>query len=325
MTEFEKERSTIIADTFALTDYFSDISQDIEELPVPSYMIGMDEKTYAQFVLTVDLSFKLYVLHHTETANELEKLGNLMEILYDCKLICADDQKLKLCFSGTVCQLKLAYPLIPLYDDLLIELRNFFWRIISKKRKENGANPLNLFHLSMRLNDYIAGCSLALQRCIKTISAQKERAIESHPQWDKIKPIFEMYAKELKTNPNAKFGVYFHGKQSDRLEGILREIGEWSEAQVDKETNYVESESKVSERNYKRWKANFDRWYKRNYKEGREEQFVDCFEKYLWNRVTTLDILKSMSSYIDIKEGVAGQDCIKTIRDFVLDLSQRVK
>lgn len=325
MKTFEEERNGVIIDTFALTDYFSDISSDVEEIPVPSYVIGFDKGAYSQLVLIIDLSFKLYVLHNTKTEEDLKKLEFIAGMLYDFKYICENDQKLKLTFSWTISQLKLAYPLIPLNDDLLLELAYFFWRLIREEDAENRPNPLNLFHLSMRLNDYIAGCGISLLQCMKTISAQKERSIESHPHWDKIEPIFKAYAKELETNPQAKFGVYFYGEQQGRLEGVLREIREWSEAETDKATNYVESESKVSERNYKRWKANFDRWYKRNSKGGKEEQLVACFKKYLWNRVATLDIIKSMSSYIDIREGIPTQENQTILRDLALQLSCKLK
>ena len=156
-------------------------------------------------------------------------------------------------------------------------------------------------------------------QCMKALRAQKERSIESHPQWDKIKPVFEAYAKELETNPKAKFGVYFHGKQADRLEGILRGIREWNDA-----IKY-ESESKASERNYKRWKANFNRWYERNSQEGRVQQLVAAFEKSFWKRTRTEKTVQSITKHLNLQNEKFDSTVLDEFKKLSMELSQKLQ
>lgn len=297
------------------TDYFLDFNLETPEKYFPDYLKSLSENPALQAILLADISFKLYILHHTKTENDVQKLRAYTEILMAFRELWPDP-KLKHSFDLVIYQLKIAYPVLE-DDKVLHDIRDFFWGIIEKDSER--CNPVNLFLLSMRLCNYLAENSVAMVQCMKALRAQKERSIESHPQWDKIKPVFEAYAKELETNPKAKFGVYFHGKQADRLEGILRGIGEWNDAIKD------ESESKASERNYKRWKANFNRWYERNSQEGRVQQLVAAFEKSFWKRTRTEKTVQSITKHLNLQNEKFDSTVIDEFKKLSMELSQKLQ
>ena len=303
------------------SDFFLDLDTKTPESVIPDHLKGNSIDPFIVANLLADVSFKLYILYNTKTEEDVQKLVAYAELLEAFKKF-SPKPILKTHFRTVIFQLKMAYPVLE-KDTVIHEIRDFFWAILNKDSEH--CNPLTLFSLSMRLCNLLAENGVAMSQCMKVLQAQKERSIESHPDWNKIEPIFKAYAKELETNPVAKFGVYFYGKQADRLEGILREIGEWSKANTDKETNYVESESKVSERNYKRWKANFDRWYKRNYKGGKEQQLISIFKQSFWKKTAASEIMLSLQKQLHIpEEGVTLTD-FEEFRSFSVELSRKLQ
>ena len=321
METFEEEKKAVIAQAFDLNDHFYNLKLKKDDIKIPDYLPKYSDDFLNDYFMLTDISFKQYVLHHTNTEEELNNLKAYCNLLHVFELL-YDTPEYHEQIYIILFLIKNTYPVLG-NDPVLIELSNYFYNFYRGAKEE--LNPLRLFAFAVRLCNHSVENNTAIQRSIKPLDAQKEKSIESHPQWNKIKPIFQAYAKELETNPNAKFGVYFHGKQPDRLEGILREIGEWSEAQVDKETNYVEPDSKVSERNYKRWKANFDRWNERRPKGDKEQQLADYFEKTIWKSVDSKDIIKSMQNRLGIQEEMNNAEVMEKVSQFLSDCLQKSK
>lgn len=319
MKTFEEEKKAVIAQAFDLNDYFYNLKIKKDDIEIPDYLPKYSDDSLNDIFMLSDVSFKQYVLHHTNTEEALNNLKAYCNLLHVFELLYDTPEYHEQIYIILVL-IKNTYPVLG-NDLVLIELSNYFYNYYHGSKEE--LNPLRLFAFAVRLSNHLVESNTAIQREIKTWKAHEARSIESRPYWNKIKPIFQAYAEALETNPNAQFGVYFYGKQADRLEGILRETGEWSEAKIDKETNCLEPESKMYERNYKQWKTNFDRWNKRRHNGDEEQQLVDNFEKTLWNYVDSKDIIKSLQNHLNIQEEMKNTEIMEKSKLFLSDFLQK--
>lgn len=321
MKTFEEEKKAVIAQAFDLNDHFYNLKINKDDIEIPAFLPKYSDNSLNDLFMISDISFKQYVLHHTNTEEELNNLKAYCNLLHVFELL-YDTPEYHEQIYIILFLIKNTYPVLG-NDPVLIELSNYFYNFYKGSKEE--LNPLRLFAFAMRLSNHLIENSIAIQREIKPLKAQEARSIESRPYWNEIKPIFQAYAKELETNPNAQFGVYFYGKQPDRLEGILRKTGEWSDAKIDKETNCLEPESKMYERNYKQWKANFDRWNERRPKGDKEQQLADYFEKTIWKSVDSKDIIISMQNRLDIQEEMNNAEVMEKVSQFLSDCLQKSK
>ena len=320
MQTFEERRQAIIQRVFLENDYFLDLDTKLPEgVQVPEYLTEFTDNVYLQLNLIADLSFKLYILNHTKNENDLHRAIAYCELLSAFRALCELPNAKKM-FEMTLIQIKMVYPVLG-NDTVLHELRDFFMAIVNRT---NACNPLKLLCISTRLADHSLGANLAMQRCIKMIHAHKKRSNQSLNCWPEIEKIFQIYASELSKNPDVKFGVYFYGKRDGHLEAVLRKYEEWSPVKYLKKLARNETLSENAERNYKKWKTNFDRWYTKNKKLSKEAELTACFQKYFWNKVSTVENVVSIQKQINPEKKRVDSAALDDLKEMVKQLSLKV-
>lgn len=230
----------------------------------------------------VDLSFKLYILNHTETETEKQRLDDYCTIIDYMAPITKDR---KTTFNGFLFSIRSVYPYLN-DDDILHCYADYFDKIFIYKESVDPSFPV-LY--SARLINYVLFFNNSVIKFSKTFQATDTNRLENQDYWPLIKPIFKNCAKELidsqKKETGKTFGTYFYGPGNDKLEGILKSQKLWSDSRMIKNQNRKETSQEVSSREYRRWKKNFDSWFKRYQLKtlSPEKMPLYMFEKVFWN------------------------------------------
>ena len=234
------------------------------------------------FIKITDVSFKLYILNHTETEIEKQRLKDYCSLVGYIRPILEGK---KTSYNHFLLILRGVYPLLK-DNNILHAYVDYFEDFFVK---DDFYDPLRPVFYAARLLPYFMASRDSLVRLVKTLHATNSNKLENQDYWPMINPIFEKCAKELidsqKEETGKTFGTYFYGPGNDKLEGILKSQKLWSDRRMIKNQNRKETSQEVSSREYHRWKKNFDSWFKR-YRmvpSSLEETLLPLFEKFVWN------------------------------------------
>ena len=292
MRNLTKEQKYLIKEAIDLTNEFPmGINKETDKMPDYLKSISLHPEIIAQII--ADISFKLYVIHHTRTDKDFLKLQHFCGILDDMKHLL--DTKDRPYFSPILYQLKMAYPLIG--DDPVLEnLDNELLQMRFKK----AADITAFFAYAMRISSYLAESSFVILKFVQVISAHKAKSIESQPSWEYIEPIFKKCAAQIKPGSSTQeigqiFNSYFYagkGREDDSLEHQLKVHGEWRKKKIIKKLGRFESPTEVTASMRKRHFKNFLTWMDRKGpNRGLEKKIVDSLEKIFWNKKPTQQLI----------------------------------
>ena len=293
---FTKDQRNLIKEAIDLTNEFPFATLDQASI-VPGYMTKFASHPEILVQIFADISFKLYIIHHTKTDKDFLKLQHFFAILDDMQHLL--DTKDRHYFSLILCQLKMAYPLIG-DDPVLANLDNELLQMRYKK----AADITVFFAYAMKINSYLAEIPLVMQKFVQIIYIHKAKSIESQPSWEYIEPIFKKCAAQIKSGSTTQeigqiFNSYFYegkGKKDDSLESQLKAHGDWSEKKYIEKLGRNEVSTEVAARMRKRHFKNFLTWMDRKGKSDREleEKIVDSLEKTFWNKKPTVQLMMPM-------------------------------
>ena len=294
MHKLTKGKQNLIRGAIDLINEFPmSINERIEKIPDYFNAISSHPEILAQ--IFADISFKLYIIHHTKTDKDFLKLQHFFAILDDMQHLL--DTKDRHYFSLILCQLKMAYPLIG-DDPVLANLDNELLQMRYKK----AADITVFFAYAMKINSYLAEIPLVMQKFVQIISIHKAKSIESQPSWEYIEPIFKKCAAQIKSGSTTQeigqiFNSYFYegkGKKDDSLEHQLKAHGDWEKKCIGK-LGRIEVTSELRARMRKRYFKNFLNWMDRQgFDLELEKKIVDCFEETFWNKKPTEQLMMPM-------------------------------
>jgi len=276
MGKLTKERKKeLIKDALEFVNEFPMIINEKTD-KVPNYLKTISLHPEIIFQIFADISFKLYVLHHTETDEDIKKLDHFFMIMDDMKHLL--ETKDRQYFSLILMQLKMAYPIID-NDTVLADLENELWQL---RFKTGAADITAFFSYAMRINNYLACSAIAAQQFFQHFAAHQAKYIENQESWEYIGPIFKACAAQIKPEFNVDqrgevFSRFFYGPGDGKLEGQLKKHGEWDQKNGEKDTP-----ARIRIR--KRYLKDFNSWMerKKNANHELEKIMLELLEKTFW-------------------------------------------
>ena len=310
---FTKDQRNLIKEAIDLTNEFPFATLDQASI-VPGYMTKFASHPEILAQIFSDISFKLYIINHSKTDNDFSKLSDYVCILNDLKRY-ADPKDLHH-FSLVLWQIKSAYPLLG-DDTVLHELSNFFYYLRVRKKH----NIFSLFTYAMRLNSYLTGCSLVIQKFFEVLRIHKARSIEGQPSWSYIGPAFKACAARIKPDFTVNqvgeiFSKYcFYG--GSKLEQQIKDHGDWD---IRKGEKPLDARDRIRKKHFK----NFRNWLK-NRENGDldlEKYLMRFFEETFWNKKSSEQILSPNLN--QLAKSNSSPDEIESYMEQVWDFSKKL-
>ena len=311
MSDLTKEQKELVKEAIDLVNQFPfEINQRTDKLP--EYLAKMTLHPEILIQIFADISFKLYIIRHTKTEKETEKLSGFIMMMYALKNLSEKDHRRNLGF--TISMMKMAFPLVG--DDTVFEdLGSCLFTLFKERRGHIGI----IFDCAMRINNYCAGCAIAAQQFIQVLVAHEAKSIESKPSWEYIGPIFKKCAAQIKPSYSTQeigqiFNSYFYaekGKEDNSLEYQLKKHGDWSEKKYIEKLGRNEASTEVAARMRKNYFKNFLTWMDRKEKSDRdlEGRIINFLEKSFWHKKTPEQLFAPVISRLG-KKDLAGPEAI---------------
>ena len=315
MSDLTKEQKELVKEAIDLVNQFPfEINQRTDKLP--EYLAKMTLHPEILIQIFADISFKLYIIRHTKTEKETEKLSGFIMMMYALKNLSEKDHRRNLGF--TISMMKMAFPLVG--DDTVFEdLGSCLFTLFKERRGHIGI----IFDCAMRINNYCAGCAIAVQQFIQVLVAHEAKSIESQPSWEYIGPIFKKCAAQIKPGCSTQeigqiFNSYFYGeKEEDKLEHLLREHGDWKKKYIEK-LGRNEASTEVAARMRKNYFKNFLTWMDRKEKSDRdlEGRIINFLEKSFWHKKTPEQLFAPVISRLGKKDITGPEAIMNELREF---------
>ena len=314
MESFEKRREESIKRAFLYANQFEEAEKKAARL-----LAGLNREqgnTLATRLNTintvVDFSFKLYIVHHTNTEEELAQLDHCCTLLWSIKH-CYDKEKLDQSIVA-VQVIKAIYPLLDKGNTDLAKLSSFYANLFT--HQESPLDSVEFTHavfcyffvVAIKFADIFVEAGKNMLDFFKLLPAHNATSTASKPYWKYVKPVFENCAAEIPLSPTPEqighiFNRHFKATQAEieefkrklscggdmeepqKLELVLRLHGLWNKAQYD--DGSFEEEDTLRSRMRRNWCKTFRNWYEKEQKDKRteEERILQIMEKHLWKRI----------------------------------------
>jgi len=258
-------------------------------IKTPSYF-NIVPNAIARIELMIDLSFKLYLKHHTENIRDLKRIKSYITICDALERFYQGYQVINP--SLEILLIKMAYPLLG-DDTLLDDIAKFFIAVITRDASA-AYDPAFLFLFTARLNNYCALITPSLMRYFQPRPAHDAKRTETSEDWMYLGPIFKACAAEIKPEFTAdQRGEVFTKYFDEKLKRQLEIHGEW-------EKREGESDSYTRTRIRKAYFKRFNDWMKRREENANmdiEKKLVDYFENTVWNKTTPEQVFSPIMNH----------------------------
>ena len=317
MSDLTKEQKELVKEAIDLVNEFPfEINQRTDKIPEYLAKITLHPEILIQ--VFADISFKLYIIRHTKTEKETEKLSAFIMMMYALKNLSEKDHRRNLGF--TISMMKMAFPLVG--DDTVFEdLGSCLFTLFKERRGHIGI----IFDCAMRINNYCAGCTIAAQQFIQVLSAHDGRTIKNRGSWAYLEPVFQLCEKEIEKDFTPRqmgqlFNRHFYTKKGGELEQILKDHGCWTEPEVDGE--YIEDEEHMAVRMRKKIYKNFTDWLarKRQYNRDLEGRIINFLEKSFWHKKTPEQLFAPVISRAEKKDLTGLETTMNELQEFAKGL-----
>ena len=333
MEPFEKRREESIKRAFLYVNKLKEFEQK-KTFKIPFIL---KEKGVVEvdrlflLCLFIDFSFKLYIVHHTNTEEELAKLDRCCMLLWS--MLQCHDEETAVQAAVAINVVKAIYPLLDNNDKNLAHLCGFYHDLFTYKD-----SPLEsveathgifcgFFAIALTFANIFAEVEKNIFDSFRSFPAYKATSTTSQPYWEYVKPVFERCAAEipLSATPEqigyifnrhfkatkAEIGEFERRNETDqcanieepkKLELVLRLHGLWNKTQYD--DGSFEDEDTLRSRMRRNWCKTFRNWYKKEQerKQSDEERVLAYMEKTIWKRVDTKVLITQASKNFGVND-----------------------
>lgn len=317
MSDLTKEQKELVKEAIDLVNKFPfEFNQRPDK--IPEYLAKITLRPEILIQIFADISFKLYIIRHTKTEKDTERLCGFIMTLQLLEHLC--ETKYRQNLGMTVSMMKMAFPLVG-DDTIFEELGHYIFEFSRTGCADLGA----FFIFCARINNFCGESMLVSQDFFKAIGAHEGRSIKNRDSWQYLEPVFKECEKEIEPDFTPRqvgqlFNRHFYTKEGGTLEQILQDHGFWTEPEVD--GDYVEPPEHMAVRMRKKYYKNFTDWLAQRKQHNRdlEAKIIDFLEKSFWKKKTPEQIFASNLAHIAKEDLSDFETIMNELKDFAKGL-----